>query len=172
MTHRIKSDAPKAVAHRYLGVEVLQILNDLCLCRHHAESRDDLFAAISQRAQAAGLVHHTWHAALLEREAWAPTGLPTAIPVAIPHTDPEHVISPGIGVITLDSPVEFLEMGSLDRTVPVQIVVPLLIQDMDKQSSLLAELITKFQDDALMRRLLSATDNEELASIASDLLTP
>lgn len=119
--------------------------------------------ALAARLHASGAVTDDFEAAVLERERQYPTGLPTVIPAAIPHTDPQHVIEPGIAVATLCEPVDFGEMGgSGDATVPVRLVVMLVLREAHAQLEALQRLIQALQDEAAVRTVLTATDDADL----------
>ncbi|MBM7502343.1 PTS system galactitol-specific IIA component [Brachybacterium muris] len=119
--------------------------------------------ALAARLHASGAVTDGFEAAVLERERTYPTGLPTVIPAAIPHTDPEHVIEPGIAVATLREPVAFGEMGgSGEATVPVRLVVMLVLREAQAQLEALQRLIQALQDEAAVRTVLDATDDADL----------
>lgn len=118
---------------------------------------------LAARLLASGAVTAGFEAAVLERERRYPTGLPTVIPAAIPHTDPEHVIEPGIAVATLREPVDFGEMGgSGDATVPVRLVVMLVLREAHAQLDALQHLIQALQDEAAVGTVLEATDDADL----------
>lgn len=119
--------------------------------------------ALAARLLASGAVTDGFETAVLERERKYPTGLPTVIPAAIPHTDPEHVIEPGIAVATLREPVDFGEMGgSGDATVPVRLVVMLVLREAHAQLDALQHLIQALQDEAAVGTVLEATDDADL----------
>ena len=148
---------------------MLQIIESMCVAQLHAADSLDALTQIDQHARARGVVGPQWLKAVKDREDVAPTGLPTSIPVAIPHTDPEHVITPGIGIFTFKNPVTFNEMGSLEATVDVQIVMPLFLQKMEDQASLLAVLVTRLQDQDFMASLLAAGSDAALVAAARQL---
>ncbi|MCT1777174.1 PTS sugar transporter subunit IIA [Brachybacterium sp. p3-SID957] len=119
--------------------------------------------ALAARLLASGAVTAGFEAAVLERERRYPTGLPTVIPAAIPHTDPEHVIEPGIAVATLREPVDFGEIGgSGGATVPVRLVVMLVLREAHAQLDALQHLIQALQDEAAVGTVLEATDDADL----------
>ncbi|MFC0672440.1 PTS sugar transporter subunit IIA [Brachybacterium hainanense] len=122
-----------------------------------------VLSALSARLLAAGAVTGGFEAAVLAREETYPTGLPTAIPAAIPHTDPEHVLRPGLAVATLREAVAFGEMGSADRSVAVRLVVMLVLADAHSQLEALQGVIGHLQDASGVEEVLAAADDAELA---------
>jgi PTS system galactitol-specific IIA component len=102
-------------------------------------------------------VRPTYADAVVAREAKMPTGLPVGrdANVAVPHTDPQHVIRPGVAVATLARPVAFASMEDPDEDVPVGLVFMLAINDKDRQIDMLQQIMEIVQSpekiDALMR---------------------
>ncbi|MDA4633637.1 PTS sugar transporter subunit IIA, partial [Escherichia coli] len=70
-------------------------------------------------------------AAVLAREAALPTGLPLGLDnnVAIPHTDPEHVLKPGLAMATLCRPVAFCNMEDPEEKLQVSVVFLMALND-------------------------------------------
>jgi PTS system galactitol-specific IIA component len=118
-----------------------------------------------------GILKESWLTAVLAREATSPTGLPTAVPVAIPHTDAQHCDADGIGFFRLTQPVSFGEMGSLDRKVEVQLIIPLLITDSKAQLPLLMSVINLVQDSEKLNALMTLQTESEIAEFFAKNLT-
>jgi PTS system galactitol-specific IIA component len=135
---------------------------DLTLVRPDVSDSTSLLRLMAEQAHRAGLVRDTFADAVVEREARFPTGLPTAVPAAIPHTDATHVVGAGLVVALLADPVEFVEMGSTDRTVRATLVVMLLVQDPAEQVTALGEVIAMLQDPGLADRLAGLTVPEDV----------
>jgi galactitol PTS system EIIA component len=126
-------------------------------------SDSDALTEIFNVGSSVGIVKDSWLAAVLAREASSPTGLPTAVPVAIPHTDAEHCNADGIGFFRLSNPVIFGEMGSLDRKVEVQLIIPLLITNSKAQLPLLMSVINLVQDVEKLHSLMTLESKAEIA---------
>ena len=96
-----------------------------------------------------------------------PTGLPLgyALNVAIPHTDPEHVLKPGIALAVLEQPVNFANMEDPDEAVPVGFVFLLAINDKDKQIDMLQEIMDTIQSEAALASLRNAKTTEDIAAV-------
>lgn len=139
------------------------LLDGAVMARLEAATDGEVLRALSDRLQAAGHVTETFADAVRAREERHPTGLPTAIPTAIPHTDPEHVLNPGLALATLARPVAFGEMGRTDGTrVDVRLVVMLVLADPHSQLAALQHLIARLQDADAVRELLAAADDTDL----------
>lgn len=143
---------------------------ELSFVQLSANSDVEVLEALALRAQEAGWVTPTFKLALLEREIAYPTGLPTPIPVAIPHADAEHVLRPGLGVVTLRTPVSFGEMGGSGERVEVRIVVLILVTDPRDQVQLLTRLISLFQQPDWFDAVNAAPTVDDLASVFGERL--
>lgn len=119
------------------------------------------------KLEALGYVKPSFVEAVLRREASLPTGLPLgyARNVAIPHTDPEHVIKPGIALAVLSQPVGFANMEDPDETVPVGYVFLLAINDKDKQIDMLQQIMDTIQSQQALEALAGARSVDEVASV-------
>src|SRR5690606_39865721 len=106
----------------------------------------------------------------LKREREFPTGLPTDIPVALPHTDPEHVNRAGIGIATLEHPVDFGEMGGDGSTVSARAVMLILVENPENQVTVLGQLVNLIQRDGWFDQLAIAQTDEAVASEFKRLL--
>ena len=94
-----------------------------------------------------GLVTENFTEAILEREKIFPTGLQLpGYGVAIPHTDTVYVRKPQIAVLTLKDPVSFIQMGTSDTEVAVDVIIMLAIKEAHKQVDILQKVIHLIQD--------------------------
>jgi len=115
---------------------------------------------------AAGMVRETFEAAALAREKRSPTGLPfPEIAVAMPHAEPEHVLSPGLALATLTTPVVFREMGAPQTKISVSIVVMPALSAKEQAEAGLAGLVERLQDENVRRAMVAAQTDEELARL-------
>lgn len=133
-----------------------------------ADTDEAVIAALAARLLELGHVRDGFPAAVLARERAHPTGLPTTLPVAIPHTDPEHVIRPGLAIATLPRSVPFGQMGAgAGARVDVRLVVMLVLDSAHAQLEALARLIARIQNEGAVRELLAAADDDDLARRAT-----
>ena len=132
-----------------------------------AQSSEQVIRLLGGKLEALGYVKPSYADAVVAREATMPTGLPLgqAINVAIPHTDPMHVIKPGVALGVLSAPVDFANMEEPDEAVPVGIVFLLAINDKDKQIDMLQEIMEAIQDPATLGGLAGARTADEVRSL-------
>ncbi len=132
-----------------------------------ANSSEEVIRLLAGRLEALGCVKPSYADAVVRREATMPTGLPLGRSenVAIPHTDPEHVLKPGIALGVLSRPVDFANMEDPDEAVPVGIVFLLAINDRDNQIDMLQEIMDTIQCEEALTGLKNATAIEDVSSI-------
>ena len=88
-----------------------------------ARTAEQAIRLLAAKLEELGYVKPSYADAVAKREAAMPTGLPLgqAVNVAIPHTDPEHVVRPGVALGVLSAPVDFANMEEPDEAVPVEL---------------------------------------------------
>lgn len=150
--------------------EDIDVQPSLSMVRPAFRTSAEVLTAVAVAALEQGYAGPGFEAALLAREELYPTGLPTPLPVAIPHTDPEHVLHPGMAAVLLDPPVDFGEMGGSGATVAARLVVVLLVNDPTAQVQLLAELVATLRRPDLADHLAGCATGEELAVTLRGLL--
>lgn len=130
-----------------------------------ADSSDDIFEALGGELVKQGYCKESYVQALKNREAEFPTGINTGEKgVAIPHTDVSHVNKKGIAIATIKNPVSFMEMGTDDEYVNVQVVFMLAV-DEKGHLELLQAILGILQDQEVLNQLIEAKDAEEIIEI-------
>lgn len=130
-----------------------------------ADSSDDIFEALGGELVKQGYCKESYVQALKNREAEFPTGINTGEKgVAIPHTDVSHVNKKGIAIATIKKPVSFMEMGTDDEYVNVQVVFMLAV-DEKGHLELLQAILGILQDQEVLNRLIEAKNAEEIIEI-------
>ncbi|BBD39418.1 PTS sugar transporter subunit IIA [Aminobacter sp. Y103A] len=132
-----------------------------------AQDNEAVIRLLAGKLEALGYVRPSYAGAVVKREATMPTGLPLgyALNVAIPHTDPEHVLKPGIALAVLRKPVDFANMEDPDEAVPVGYVFLLAINDKDKQIDMLQEIMDTIQSEAALASLSNARSIEDIGAV-------
>lgn len=132
-----------------------------------AANANDVIGLLADHLRRARIVHPSYGSAAIAREATMPTGLPLGdgFAVAVPHTDPEHVITSGIALATLKSPVLFGSMDDPEAKIPVHIVFALALRSKDEQIDMLNAIGRLLQDGERLKRLSAANSAEEVASL-------
>lgn len=141
----------------------------LCL-KLAASSPEAVITVLADRLEAAGYVAPSYREAVLRREAKLPTGLPLSadLAVAVPHTDPEHVMRPGIAIATLATPVAFRSMEDPDEALPVRVVFALALKDKNEQIEMLQMIASMLQDPARIQQLIAAETQSALLQVIRD----
>lgn len=132
-----------------------------------AQDNEAVIRLLAGKLEALGYVRPSYADAVVKRETTMPTGLPLgyALNVAIPHTDPEHVLKPGIALAVLRKPVDFANMEDPDEAVPVGYVFLLAINDKDKQIDMLQEIMDTIQSEAALASLSNARSIEDIGAV-------
>ena len=116
-----------------------------------------------------GYAKESYVNALIAREDEFPTGLDVdGVGVAIPHTSVDHVNKVGIAIATLDKPVTFVQMGTDDETVGVQLVFMLAVVDPNAHIDQLQRIIEIIQDKAVLTSLMEAKKADEIIDIVRE----
>ena len=131
------------------------------------DSREAVIRLLAEKLQAAGYVKDSFADAVLAREASMPTGLPLghAVNVAVPHTDPEHVLKPGIALATLKKPVAFANMEDPDEPVEVGLVFLMALNDKDRQIEMLQEIMATIHSEEAIAGLMQASSVYDVAAV-------
>lgn len=128
-------------------------------------------AHIGEEMLAKGVVHATYPAALLEREAVFPTGIALeSHAVAIPHCEAIHAREPAIYLIRPDKPVNFQQADD-DAEIAVSLIIALIVENPAAQLTLLRRLFSELQNPATLTALLAAPDHQLAALFRDFILT-
>lgn len=135
----------------------------------HFTSQEQLFEFVGNELGRAGYVTPTYKEKISEREKSFPTGLRTkTVDVAIPHTDPETVKRAFIMVMKLTEGIPFNQMGTFPEDAVIvypKLVFVLGFDHGDIQLELLQALMTLFNNQLAMNKLIEATCAEQLLNI-------
>lgn len=132
-----------------------------------AATDQDVIRILAERLQSLGYVKPSFSAAVLAREAELPTGLPLGSDnnVAVPHTDPEHVLRPGLAFATLAEPVLFSNMENPDEQLRVSVVFLMALNDKDKQIEMLQEIAGTIQSPETIAALIRSKSVEDVSRL-------
>jgi PTS system galactitol-specific IIA component len=135
----------------------------------HAETDFEAIGLCANKLVEEGIVKDVFLSNCIEREKSYPTGLPCDPPVAMPHSAASGVISDGICVLRLDSPVKFHRMDDDQETVDVKMVFNLAVTDPQGHLKVLQSLMALFMDHDAMCDLYRS-DIEEVPRVLMDYL--
>ncbi|MFJ7353593.1 PTS sugar transporter subunit IIA [Phyllobacterium sp. NPDC097923] len=132
-----------------------------------AGNDQDVIRILSDRLHSLGYVKPSFAAAVLAREAALPTGLPLGLDnnVAIPHTDPEHVLKPGLAMATLCRPVAFCNMEDPEEKLQVSVVFLMALNDKDQQIEMLQEIALTIQSADTISALMRSTTVDDVTRL-------
>ncbi|POT60141.1 PTS galactitol transporter subunit IIA [Citrobacter amalonaticus] len=116
------------------------------------------------------VVHETYPAALIAREARYPTGIMLDnYAVAIPHCEAIHARSPAIYLIRTETPVYFQQADD-DNEVAVSLIIALIVENPTEQLTLLRCLFGKLQQTEVVETLITLPEKELLTYFRDNVL--
>jgi PTS system galactitol-specific IIA component len=148
------------------------IEKSLMFNRLHLNSRDEFFSSISDLLEEKKIVQAGFAEALKAREQDYPTGLPVPGGVAIPHTDGALVNADRLVFVTLDSPIQFNEMGGdEDDVIDVKLLILLAIGNGKKHLDVLQKLIIAIQNPDFVTGLIHSETRDQMFEIVEKELS-
>ncbi|WP_213818246.1 PTS sugar transporter subunit IIA [Garciella nitratireducens] len=150
-------------------MEILNFIDkELVFPMLQVKSRDELFAFMSGELNKKGYVKESYLEGLKKREKIFPTGLQLSdYGCALPHTEIKHVIKPAISIATLKESVSFGNMESPNSKIKVNVIFMLALNKSEHQLEALKQLVTLFQNQKVMNKIMKAKNNHELLNIIS-----
>lgn len=143
-----------------------ELREDLIITGFEAKTSSDIFRAIGQKMTDLGYTKDTYVDALIEREVNFPTGLDIGdFGIAIPHTAKEHVNEAITGIVTLKEPVDFVQLGTADDHVGVNVVFVLAVKDPNAHLEYLQQVVKIFQNKEVMQSILDEKDPKKIIEI-------
>ena len=143
-----------------------QLKEELIVTNLDAKTQDDVFEAVGSLMTQAGYTKDTYVEALKEREKDYPTGLDIGgFGVAIPHTAADYVNEAITGIATLKNPVDWVQLGSADDHVDVNIVFVLAVKDPNAHLDYLQTIVGILQNKEAMQEILKQDDPAKIIEI-------
>lgn len=100
------------------------------------------------------------------REEKYPTGLQTeSMAIAIPHTDPEYANQTAVGCIIPKKPIEFIAMGTPDKSLNCEIIFPIIVNQSKDQVKMLKELMKIFNNSDALYKIKNAQSAEDVLEV-------
>ena len=142
----------------------------IALFKQKASNKEEALKILADEFMKKGVGKETFYDAILAREKTFATGLScNNMCVAIPHTDPEHVNKVQLGFMTLETPVDFIEMGTEDKHIGVTLIIMMALKEAHQQLDMLMKLMDVFQNDEIMERLSKTNNFDELYTIIKEV---
>ena len=138
---------------------------NLIFLHQEATSREEIIGRLALALQEQGYTGPDYLDAVLQREEEYPTGLPSeGVYVAIPHAFSGQVFRTGVAIAVLDTPVDFINMGDGDETLPCSMVFLMCnAEGGGSHMDDLQEMMGMFSRPGLLTKLFEAEDVEEFA---------
>lgn len=148
-----------------------KLVEDNCVfLNQDLHSFDEIVQLTGRQFIQNGTVKDSYIQAVIDREAKFPTGLAAdGHNIAIPHTDSNHVIRPGVGVVVTKKPIEVAMMGSPDIKLECRMFFPLAMEHPKKQLELLKKLMKFFQKKENLELIRYAKSNDEVLKVINQI---
>ena len=141
----------------------------IALFNQHAETKEEALKLLADQFVETGVAKDTFYQGLITREADFPTGLSLEnMCVAIPHTDVEHVNRTQVGFMSLDNPIEFIEMGTENKQIPVRMMFMLALKEAHQQLEMLTKLMDVFQNNELMEKFTKVDNLDDFYELIKE----
>ena len=141
----------------------------ITLFNQHVENKEEALKLLADEFIKTEVAKDSFYDGLISREKEFPTGLSlNNMCVAIPHTDIEHVNRTQVGFMSLDTPVEFIEMGTDDKLIPVKLIFMLALKEAHQQLEMLTKLMDVFQNDELMEKFVNVDNFEDFYELIKE----
>lgn len=136
---------------------------ELTLINSRYENQAELFEYTSKILEKEQYVEPTFREAVTSREVVFPTGLEmNGIKIAIPHTDTIYVKRPFVLVNKLSTPIPFVQMGTVDKWIDVEVIFMLGIKNPQDQVPLLSSIMEKFMEADFVEQIKEINDSNTL----------
>lgn len=135
----------------------------LMILHADAKTTDDVFEQLGSIFIQKGFCKDNYVEELKKREKDYPTGLAiNGFGIAIPHTEAANVLREAEGIMTLNEPVHFVQMGTTDTIIDVKVVMMLAIENPKEHIKKLQRIIAIIQDMNVLNEIYQADTEDEI----------
>lgn len=131
---------------------------------------NDLLSFLADKLKEEGFAKEGYKEAILKREAEYPTGLPAEVKIAIPHCDHTLVNKPAIAVGVLNNTVNFQAMDDPNKTLDVQIVIMLALDEPHGHIEMLQKIVQLIKSSEDLKKIIEVTSDEEVLQVINNYL--
>ena len=115
---------------------------------------NDILSFLADKLKEEGYAKEGYKEAILKREVEYPTGLPAEIKIAIPHCDHTLVNESAIAVGVLNNTVNFQAMDDPSKTLDVQIVIMLALDEPHGHIEMLQKIVQLIKSSEDLKRII------------------
>jgi galactitol PTS system EIIA component len=142
------------------------IKKDMILIDLDVSTKEEALLIMSKMIVEKGYASEPFINAILDREKHYPSGLPMENhKIAIPHTDVTYVKKSVLLFARLKNFVEFSVMGDPDQKIQVRLISMFALTDKKLIGSILTSLITAYQDDSILEKIINAEDENTIFNV-------
>ena len=141
----------------------------LMILHADAKTTNDVFEQLGTKFIQEGFCKDNYVEELKKREKDYPTGLAiNGFGIAIPHTEAANVLHEAEGIMTLNEPVHFVQMGTTDMIIDVKVVMMLAIENPKEHIKKLQRIITIIQDMNVLNEIYQANTEDEIIQVIKE----
>ncbi|VYT81521.1 PTS sugar transporter subunit IIA [Clostridium tertium] len=131
---------------------------------------NDILSFLADKLKEEGYAKEGYKEAILKREVEYPTGLPAEIKIAIPHCDHTLVNESAIAVGVLNNTVNFQAMDDPSKTLDVQIVIMLALDEPHGHIEMLQKIVQLIKSSDDLKKIIEATSDEDVLQVINNYL--
>lgn len=130
----------------------------------------DILSFLADKLKEEGYAKEGYKEAILKREVEYPTGLPAEIKIAIPHCDHTLVNESAIAIGVLNNTVNFQAMDDPSKTLDVQIVIMLALDEPHGHIEMLQKIVQLIKSSEDLKKIIESTSDEEVLKVINNYL--
>lgn len=134
------------------------------------DNSTEVLSYLADKLKEEGFVKEGYKEGILSREEEYPTGLPAEIKIAIPHCDHTLVNNAAIAIGILDKSIDFKAMDDPSKSLDVEIVIMLALDEPHGHIEMLQKIIKLIQSSEDLKNILNSKDDEETSKIIKKYL--
>ncbi|MGG7058830.1 PTS sugar transporter subunit IIA [Clostridium nigeriense] len=134
------------------------------------DSRNEILSYLAEKLQEKGYSKEGYREAILKREEEYPTGLPAEVKIAIPHCDHTLVNESAIAIGVLKNTVNFQAMDDPSKTLDVQIVIMLALNEPHGHIEMLQKIVQLIKNPEDLKKIIKAKSDEDVLKIINNYL--
>lgn len=131
---------------------------------------NDILSFLADKLKEEGFAKEGYKEAILKRETEYPTGLPAEIKIAIPHCDHTLVNESAIAVGVLNNTVSFHAMDDPSKTLDVQIVIMLALDEPHGHIEMLQKIVQLIKSSEDLKNIIEGTSDEDVLQVINNYL--
>lgn len=131
---------------------------------------NDILSFLADKLKEEGYAKEGYKEAILKREIEYPTGLPAEVKIAIPHCDHTLVNESAIAIGVLNNTVDFQAMDDPSKTLDVQIVIMLALNEPHGHIEMLQKIVQLIKSSEDLKKIIEGKSDEYVLDVINNYL--